>query len=340
MRILVTGATGFVGVPVTAAALGRGHQVRAVVRPSSSGESLGTLLDDPGLDTARVDLRSPSGLVEALDGVDTVIHLAAAKAGDFYTQFAGTVIATENLLAAMTESGVRRLVAVSTFSVYDYLNIEAGSVVDESAPIDLEPARRDEYARTKLIQERLYRQFADADEANDVVILRPGMIYGGDELWHDLLGTSLGPVYLRIGTKATLPMIYVENCADAMVLAAERLAEDPETVDGQVINLVDDDLPTQQEYVDEVVKVIDQPRSVTIPWTGMKVGADLLERANQAIVGGRAKFPGFVVPHRLHGRFKPLCYTNAKAKELLGWQPRYGMSEAFQRSVGREYGDG
>lgn len=340
MRIFVTGATGFVGTPVTSAALDRGHQVRAVLRPSSSGAALGPMLDDPSLETARVDLRSPAGLVEALEGVDTVIHLAAAKAGDFYTQFAGTVVATENLLAAMTEAGVRQLVAVSTFSVYDYLNIKPGTVLDEDAPIDLEPSRRDEYAQTKLIQERLYRQFGADDEANKIVILRPGMIYGGEELWHDLLGTSLGPVYLRIGSKATLPMIYVENCAEAMVMAAERLAQDTESVDGEVINLVDDDLPTQQEYVDAVSKVIEPPRSVGIPWAVMKLGADVLEKANQALVGGRAKFPGFVVPHRLHGRFKPLQFTNAKAKKLLGWQPRYPMSEAFRRSVESEPGDG
>lgn len=332
MRIFITGATGFVGAPVTAAALDRGHQVRAVLRPSSSGSSLRSLLDDPNLETARVDLRSRDGLADALDGVDTVIHLAAAKAGDFYTQFAGTVIATENLLAAMTEAGVRRLVAVSTFSVYDYLNIKPGTLLDEQAPTDVEPSRRDEYARTKLIQERLYRRFR-ADDANKTVIIRPGMIYGRDELWHALLGAELGPLFLRIGSKATLPMIYVENCADALLLAAERLEQDPDEIDGEVINLVDDDLPTQQEYIDAVSQVIEPPRSISVPWPLMRVGADVLEQVNQRLLGGRAKFPGFVVPHRLHGRFKPLRYSNAKAKKLLGWQPRYLLAEAFRRSV-------
>lgn len=340
MKLFITGATGFVGSAVTAAALDRGHQVRALVRPSSSGASLGSLLDEPALEAARLDLRSRAGLVEALDGIDTVLHLAAAKEGDFYTQFAGTVVATENLLAAMSEAGVRQLVAVSTFSVYDYLTIKAGTVVDERSPIDREPSRRDEYAQTKLIQERLYRQFGADDEKNKIVILRPGMIYGGEELWHDLLGTSLGPVYLRIGSKATLPMIYVENCAEAMILAAERLAQDTEALDGEVINLVDDDLPTQQEYVDEVSTVISPPKTFSIPWWIVRLGADLLERANQRLVGGRAKFPGFIVPHKLHGRFKPLLFTNAKAKKLLGWQPRYPLSEAFRRSIGHGGHDG
>ena len=341
MRLFITGATGFVGRHVVAAAIERGHTVRAVLRPSSSGSTLGTLLDHPGLEPARVDLRSSAGLSDALDGVESVVHLAAAKAGDFYTQFAGTVVATENLLAAMTETATRQLVAVSTFSVYDYLAMGSGTLLDEQAPIDQQPARRDEYARTKLIQEELYRGFASSADSspdksvdNRTVIIRPGMIYGRNELWHALLGAELGPLFLRIGSKAILPMIYVENCAEALVLAAEQLAADPSPVDGETINLVDDDLPTQQAYVDAVTAHIDPPRSVTVPWPIMKTAADLLERGNQRLAGGRAKFPGFVVPDRLHGRFKPLRYTNAKAKRLLGWEPRYKMAEAFERSTG------
>ena len=109
MRIFVTGATGFVGRHVIEVAAARGHKVRAVVRPSSSTD----IADDPAVESARVDLRSPDGLAEAIDGVDSVIHLAATKAGDFQAQFAGTVVATENLLAAMSQVRVHQLVAVA-----------------------------------------------------------------------------------------------------------------------------------------------------------------------------------------------------------------------------------
>lgn len=335
MRIFVTGATGFVGRYVVAAALGRGHQVRAVVRPSSSGSDLGPLLDHPGLELARVDLRSPAGLVDALDDVETVIHLAAAKSGDFYTQFAGTVAATENLLAAMVEAGRHQLVAVSTFSVYDYHALSDGTTLTEATPIALDPARLDEYARTKLLQEELYRQFA-ADPAHRTVILRPGMIYGRDYLWHDLLGAGLGPRYLRVGSRATLPMLYVENCAEAMILAAEGLADPAAGLDGETINLVDDDLPTQGRYVELVSAVMEPPPSLLVPWSAMRLAAGVLDKANDVLLGGRAKFPGIVVPDRLHARFKPLSYTNAKAKRLLGWKPRYQASEAIARSAGSD----
>ena len=330
MKLLITGATGFVGRHVVAAAVGRGHEVRAVVRPASTAT--------PPIEVARVDLRSPSGLGAAVAGVDTVVHLAATKAGDFTTQFAGTVVATENLLAAMADRGVNRLVGVSTFSVYDYRRLSTGELLTEESPIDLDPARRDEYAQTKLLQERLFRQWRSTALDRRVVVLRPGMIYGPDNLWHALLGSELGPRYLRIGSAATLPLTYVENCADAIVDAAEKLSEDRSAVDGETINIVDDDLPTQERYVELVSEVIDAPESVTVPWPVVRAAASVVGRANEVLVGGRAKFPGIMVSERLHARFKPLRYTNEKAKRLLGWSPRYTTAEAIERSGRRDDG--
>lgn len=330
LRLYITGATGFVGSSVVRAARARGHEVVAVVRPASTDADLGD-----GVQAARVDLRSRQGLVDSLAGVDSVIHLAAAKTGDIAQQFSGTVVATENLLDAMAVAGVEQLVGISTFSVYDYRAIRSGSVLDEEAPTDPSPAGRDEYARTKLVQEGLYRQFASGNGQGPrrCVIVRPGMVYGPDNLWHALLGAELGPAFLRIGSRATLPMTYVENCAEALVLAAERLAEADCPIDGEVINIVDDDLPTQAEYARAVAARTDVPRSVTVPWPLMRTGAEALDLINRSVLSGRAKFPGIAVPDRLYARFKPFRYTNQKAKELLGWSPRYGLDEAIERSL-------
>lgn len=325
MRVLITGSTGFVGSYAVAEALHAGHDVTALVRPASSSP-FAAFADHPRLSIARADLRDARSLAGLFDEIDVVIHLAAAKAGDFATQFAGTVLSTENLIGALQGSAVTRLVAVSTFSVYDYGALKAGSVIDESSPIDLDPRRRDEYAQTKLIQEELYR----AEMVNrEVVILRPGMIYGRDELWHPLLGAELGPLFLRIGSRATLPMTYVENCVEAMVLAV-----DAPGVAGATINIVDDALPTQASYVGALAAQTDIPSSVPVPWPVMKLVASTVSAANERFLGGRAKFPGVVVPEKLDGRFKPFRYTNHRARTMLGWTPRYGLDEAFRRSLG------
>lgn len=334
LRLYITGATGFVGSAVVRAARARGHDVVAVIRPASSSEPI------DGVTQARVDLRSPRGLADSLAGVDSVIHLAAAKSGDMAQQFAGTVVTTENLLGAMASAGVDQLVGISTFSVYDYRALRSGDLLDENTPIDTSPAGRDEYARTKLVQEQLYRDFAAGNGSGPrrCVIVRPGMIYGPDNLWHALLGAELGPAFLRIGSRAVLPMSYVENCAEAIVLAAERLAEDDTEVNGQTINLVDDDLPTQAEYAEAVAARTKVPSSVTVPWPVLRTGAETLALLNRSLLKGRAKFPGIAMPDRLYARFKPLRYTNRKAKELLGWTPRYGLVEAVERSLEAENG--
>jgi len=334
MKLVVTGANGFVGRHVVAAARDRGHEVLALVRPSSPA---GPIEDAVGVSIGRIDLRGGEGLVELLRGADGVIHLAAAKSGDFQAQFAGTVVATERLLDAMTRAGVERLVGVSSFSVYDYRRAE-GSLIDEATPIDANPAGRDEYARTKLLQETLYRDHRSAgggDSDRTVVIVRPGMIFGPDNLWHALIGAPMGGRFLRIGRSAIVPLTHVENVADALVLAAELnapgavLQEVPD-----VINIVDDDLPTQDGYV-SLLRRLDptSPPTVTVPWPIARGVAAGLAAANRRLLGGGAKFPGIVVPDRLDARFKPFTYSNDLAKVTLGWTPRWSIAEGIERSV-------
>ena len=82
-KVLITGATGFLGSVVVEAARKK-FDVSALVRPASKA----TLPSDVSI--IRSDLRNPQGLAEQLGDIDTVIHLAASKSGDFYEQFSGT----------------------------------------------------------------------------------------------------------------------------------------------------------------------------------------------------------------------------------------------------------
>lgn len=327
MKLLITGASGFVGKYVVAAALRAGHQVRAVIRPKTN-ETRFAWHTHPNIEFARADLRSRKGLAEVVEGVDAVIHLAATKGGDFYDRFAGTVIGTENLLLAMKEANIRHLVVTSTFSLYDYQKIPRETVLDEKSPIEVDALDRDAYAQTKLIQEDLIREFAKESEAK-VTIIRPGMIYGRESLWHALLGAEMGENrWLRIGGKATLPMAYVENCSEAIVqaLTAEKAI-------GQTINIVDDNLPTQSSYIDGLLKHETEPPKMTpVSWSLMQGIANLAWFVNKRLLRGQARLPGILVPAQLQGRFRPLQYTNELAKSLLDWQPRYSFEEALDRS--------
>ncbi len=324
--VFITGAAGFVGQYVVAAVLRSGHKVLANVRAKTQVDGI-SWHDHPNVTFVRQDLRSRRGLVESLAGADAVIHLAAVKSGDFYDQFAGTVIATENLLWAMTAADIKQLVAISTFSVYDFLGMRSGQLLDEISPLEPTPQNRDEYAQTKLIQEKLYRAFMSKVESQ-VTILRPGMIYGRDNLWHALIGAEFGNTWLKIGGKAILPMAYVENCAEAIAAALTA----PNAI-GQTLNIVDDALPTQKNYLKLLLQyTLEPPKLIPISWFAMRSVANFAWWTNQTFLAGQAKMPGILVPAKLQGRFKPLKYSNSQAKALLDWTPRFTTAEAFSRS--------
>jgi nucleoside-diphosphate-sugar epimerase len=323
----VTGASGFLGKYVVAEAASRGHSVRAMMRPGTDAGHCGAS-SDPGVQIVRADLRSRRGLVDAVKGVDAVLHLAAAKSGDLYAQYAGTVVATENLLAAMTEAGVRQIVLISSFSVYDYRKIRSFSVLDESSPIETDAFERDAYAHTKLVQERLVREHATRNGWG-FTILRPGVIFGKDNLFTARLGVNGRRILLRTGGFARLPLTYVENCALAVVLAAEKIS-----AAGHILNVVDDEMPTQRRYASLMRRRLSpRPFIVAVPRWAMQFLAGMAVITNKLLCGGRAKIPGIFIPARLDARIKPLRFSNHRIKEVLGWSPRYGLHEALDRST-------
>ncbi len=329
MKLLVTGAGGFLGRYVVASAVQCGHEVCAMVRPASQyiPESW---QGHPQVEVVRGDLRSSHGSAQLLEGVDAVIHLAASKTGDLYEQFGGTVIATENLLDAMCEAGIGRLVVTSSFSLYEYLKRWAWSTLDEASPTAAEPFVRDEYCQTKLVQEQMVLERVEAHDWR-CVVLRPGAIYGRDNLWTARLGIQVNDRWwIRTGTFAPLPLTYVENCAKAIVLAAEY--NGPKRI--LVLNVVDNETPSQRAYLNELRdRVTPRPRIVPIPWTVMRLLARLAWLTNRVCFKGTAKIPGLFVPSRLHSQCKPLQYTNRKIVSSLGWEPQYSWQEGIHRSL-------
>lgn len=328
MKLLITGASGFIGRCVVADALRRGHEVRAMIRPASAIESL-EWMDDANVEIVKADLRSRHGLAEAVTGVDTVIHVAAAVSGDFYGQFAGTVMATENLLLAMEEAQVQRIVLVSSFAVYDYIGKWSHSTLDENSPVEPKPEIRHPYCQTKLMQENLVRDFCN-ERGWHWSALRPGAVYGRNHLWTTRLGINGARWWIRLGAHAAVPLTYVENCAEAIVLAAEK-----EESNGQVFNIVDDDPPSQRRYMKELKARASKPRPKIFPvsWTIMRLLARCAWLTNLVLFRGRAKVPAILVPESLHASAKPLRYPNDHLKSTLGWRCRFTRQEALDRST-------
>lgn len=326
--ILVTGATGFLGRHVVAAALRAGFSVRAAVRPGTDPADL-LWGQHPALQIARVDLRRRGGLAAALNGCNTVVHLAATKAGDFAARFSGTVVATENLLAAMDEAGVRRLVHCSSFSVYRSGALPINGVLDEDTPVEDRPLMRDDYAQVKLVQEQLVWDWAVALH-RELTVLRPGIIYGPGELWNALIGVEILPkLWLGTGWRTRLPVAWVENVADAFVCAASQ-----SPLAGSALNILDTRSPRVAEYVRAVRPLVPAPpRLVPLGYPLSKVLVYSVATGNRCLLDGRLKLPGGLMPAPFEARFRPLRYTNQRARRVLGWAPRFEFPETLTRVV-------
>lgn len=325
MKIFVTGATGFVGRYVVDALRDRNHEVVALVRGDVPPTGWPWSARD-GVETVVGDLNGGGPWRAALGSCEAIVHLAAAKEGDLAARFAGTVVGTERLLAAAASHGIYRLVHISTFSVYDYERQPRNRVITEASPLEHQPERRDPYAETKLVQERLVDEFRDAGGA--VTIIRPGFVWGAEDLWDGGVVVGARSVGLLFSPMSPFKLVYVENVAEAIALAVDV----PAAV-GEVFNVVDDEQPSMWAFSRALREAgADLPRPIPVPWAIAFGLALAVERVNRRFLKGRARLPGYLVPAKVAARSKPHPASNRHARDVLGWTPRYGFQAAVARS--------
>ena len=217
MKALVTGGGGFLGLAIVRKLRARGDDVRSFSRRTHPA------LEGLGVQSVRGDLADRAAVLRAVRGRDIVFHVAAKAGvwGSTESYHRANVVGTDNVLAACSTEGIERLVYTSTPSVTFAGTDQVG--VDESAPY----ASRylSDYPRTKAIAERRVLESNGANLAT--VALRPHLIWGpGDP--------HLVPRILERGRSGTLRLlgnqpnevdsVYVDNAADAHLLAADRLA--------------------------------------------------------------------------------------------------------------------
>ncbi len=317
MKVLVTGATGFLGRAVVRSFLARGHAVRALVRPATDLSRA----DWPShVEIARADLRVHHP-TDALHGVDAVVHLAASLSGSDEDQFASTVVGTERLLQGMVEAGTGRIVLASSLSVYDWSALQGRA--DETSPVESEVYDRDGYAIAKLWQERVVR-VASERHGWELTVLRPGFIWGPGHTDLPGIGQPLGPLHLVVGYRRRLPLTYVDNCADAFVLAAtDRRAI------GRTYNVIDGSgVPVARFLRARRQASGEDARHVHVPY-GLGLGvARAAARTSRALFGPGGKLPSILVPARFEARFKPVEFDGGLLERELGWRPAVGFAAA------------
>ncbi|MFE7777098.1 NAD-dependent epimerase/dehydratase family protein [Streptomyces sp. NPDC057445] len=220
MKVLVTGASGFLGSHIVDACVRAGDEVRVLVREESDLSHLRTV---PGVEFAYGDLRDATSLRRAMDGID-VVHHSAARVTDRGTraQFRDENVAgTDRLMGAARQAGARRFVFISSPSAL--MGVRGGDQldIDESEPF---PERHlNLYSETKAAAERLVLA-ADATDFTTVA-LRPRAVWGPRDhsgfmprLIAKMMTGSLPD--LSGGRPVYASLCYCENAADACVRAA------------------------------------------------------------------------------------------------------------------------
>lgn len=316
--LLVTGASGFLGARVVAAARARGWTVRALSRrPDGAGGR--------AVDLGAPDAAAAAG--EAVAGVDAVVHAAAAMAGDDARHARDTVAPTAAVIEAMAaRAPTARLVLVSSFAVYGAAALPAGALLDETTPREPDPDRRDAYCRAKLAQERL--AIAAAQRRGLAVRLaRPGAVFGPGRTRTARLGLALGPLLARARADALVPGVDVADCAAALVLAAETAIPRSDVPIPQgggaldAVNLVHPDPPTVAAWLDALRPAGWPKRAVPAPLRPMRLAAEALALAADLVPAVGRATPGPLRAATLDARFKPLRYSAARQADRLGFAP-------------------
>jgi nucleoside-diphosphate-sugar epimerase len=235
-RVLVTGGAGYIGCVACARLLERGYSVRVLDRLYWGEEPLGELRER--IELIAADVRELP--MEALDGVDGVLHLAGLSNDptaeyDPEANWEMNALATEALGRACVERGIERLVFASSCSLYD--GLPAG-MHNETAAIDPQGA----YATSKRYAED--QLVALAGEGLCPVIVRNGTVYGhSPRMRFDLVVNTFvkdalveGRLQLHGGGWMCRPLVDVRDAADAMIATLEAPAD---LVRGEIFNVGD-----------------------------------------------------------------------------------------------------
>jgi nucleoside-diphosphate-sugar epimerase len=319
-RALVTGATGFLGAALAARLRTLGFEVTGLGRDHARGQALAAA----GVRFVACDLGDAAALTAACAGHDYVFHSGALSSpwgrwDDFYR---ANVTGTRHVVAASRAAGVRRLIHVSTPSLY--IDHRDRLAIREDEPLPSRPINH--YAATKRLAE------AVIDEAHaaglPVITIRPQGIFGpGDR--------TLFPRILRVARRGRLPLIgdgrnvidvtYVDNVVDALVACATS----PPATLGHKYNISNGEPVGNYDMIERVLAAVGvHCRQVRVPFAVAWAAAGLLEAVHRL---GRLEREPPLTRYSVLVLARSRTLDISAARGALGYHPRIGLDEGIQR---------
>jgi nucleoside-diphosphate-sugar epimerase len=335
--ILVTGASGFIGPRLirilvdlgfrNLRCLARTRSAESFSHPVAAGtDSTACALDQAArVEAFRGNLLSREDCAAAVRDAAIVFHLAASRGEKSIPEaFRNSVVTTRNLLEAVARQGcLQRFVNVGSFTVYSNRNKACRRLLDESCPVETDPQLRgDAYTFAKTKQDELVVEYASRF-AIPYVIVRPGYVIGpGNAGMSGRVGVGTFGMFLHLGGSNRVPFTYVDNCAEAIALAGLK-----KDVDGEVFNIVDDDLPSSREFLRVYKQNVKPFKSIYLPHFASYALCYLWERYS---AWSNGQLPPAFNRWIWHAYWKKTGYSNEKLKARLGWKPKIPMAEALR----------
>jgi ornithine--oxo-acid transaminase len=321
---LITGASGFIGGHLAEQLVRQGVPVRCLVRSTSDT----SLLEELDVEIEVADLESQASVARAMDGCRYVFHCGAlvsdwATAGEIARV---NVAGTRNVLDAAVAASVKRLIHFSTTDVYGYPGLPA---VEESHSAT---GFSNWYSQTKRSAEAEVRQI-ERSAALEVVILRPATVYGprSTEVVGEIARAIRGGNMLLIDRgRAVAGLCYVGNLVDAALLALRH-----DAAPGHAFNVTDGLAITWQEFTSGLAEGLGcPPARWSMPyWMANSIGFSLEHGYRFLRRTVRLTTPPLLSRQAVHVMGRDQDFSNRKARELLGWEPRVDYESGLARTL-------
>jgi len=306
-KVLVTGASGFIGSHLTEELAKMGCRVRAFIKYKSSGD-LGNLEElGPGLlekiEIIRGDLKNPDSVKRAVKNIDVVFHLGALISIPYSyvdpREFVETnVTGTLNILKACQEENVKKIIITSTSEVY---GTGKYTPIDEKHPLQAQSP----YSASKMSADKLAESFYNTYNL-PVTIIRPFNSYGPRQSRRAVIPTiiyqALTSKELSLGSlEPKRDFTYVKDTVQGFI----KVAESDNSI-GEIFNISSGKTISIRELVETIGKII---------------GKELIPNKDQKKI--RPEKSEVMI----------LLGDNRKAKEIIKWEPKYSLEEGLKEVV-------
>lgn len=319
MKVIITGATGFIGRNLAETLHDDGLQVVATGRSQATGDEL----QKKGILFHAADILDLKQLDNAFSPADCVVH-CAARAGDWgnYRDFYdANVVGTRNIITSCKKHNIKKIIFISTPSLYytgkDRFNIS------ESEPLPVKLTTH--YSKTKLIAET--ELMALQQELFKVIIFRPRAVFGPYD-------NIIVPRILKLAEKKQMPLInkgqaivditYVDNFVDAVRKALTA----PDNAWNEIYNISNGDPINLRDWFSQVLKVFDLPfNPKNVPESAAKFIAGIMEFVSLLPFGNKKpELTRFSVGYMA----KSMTMNIDKAKQKLDYTPQISNQQGFE----------